>query len=106
MSSAYSTIRVLCLVLAVAVARNASVGSVPTDSCQSGAANLSRSSVQLLIPFTVVNLAPAKISNPRVDLQGTRGLSAPYDSMSAISLAPGNPMQVTGSFTPKLICEL
>jgi hypothetical protein len=106
MSSAYSTIRVLCLVLAVAVARNASVGSAPTDSCQSGAANLSRSSVQLLIPFTVVNVATAKISNTRVDLQGPRGFIAPYGSMSAISLAPGNPMQVTGSFAPKLICEL
>jgi hypothetical protein len=105
MSSAYSTIRVLCLVLAVAVARNASVGSAPTDSCPSGAANLICSSVQLPIPFAVENVATVKIGNGRVDLQGPRGFSAPCGSMSAISLVPGSPMQITGSFAPKLICE-
>jgi hypothetical protein len=80
MSSAYSTIRVLCLVPGVAVARNASVGSASTDSRQSSAANFICSSVQLPIPFTVVNVATAKIGNARVDLQGPRGFSAPYGS--------------------------
>lgn len=100
MPSAHSTIRVLCLVLVIAVARNASSGSAPAGTYQSGAANVSRSSEQLLIPFTVVNSTTAKISNARVDLRDPRGLSAPYGSIPAISLVPGSPTQVAGSYTP------
>lgn len=55
MPSAYSTIRVVCFVLAIAVARIASVGSLFAGSYQPGAANLSRSSAQLLVPFTSLN---------------------------------------------------
>ena len=105
MPSAHSTIRVLCLVLVIAVARNASAGSAPTGSYQSGAANVSRSSEQLLISFTVVNITPAKISNVHVDLRDPVGLSAPYGSISAISLVPGSPTQIAGSYTPQSIYQ-
>jgi hypothetical protein len=100
MPSAHSTIRVLCLVLVIAVARNASAGSAPTGSYQSGAANVSRPSEQLLISFTVVNIAPAKISNVHVDLRDLRGASAPYGRRSAISLVPGSPTQVARQIHP------
>jgi len=62
MSSAYSTIRVVCFVLAIAVARNASAGSAFAGSYSSGATNLSRSSAQLLVPFTSLNHAVANRS--------------------------------------------
>jgi hypothetical protein len=62
MSSAYSTIRVVCFVLAIAVARIASMGSAFAGSYHPGAANLSRSSAQLLVPFTSLNHAAANRS--------------------------------------------
>lgn len=102
MPSAYSTTRVLCLVLALAVARNASAGSAHIDSCQPGAANASCSSAQLLVSCPVVNFTPAKISSARVDLFDPRGFAAPYGSISAISLFFGSPTQITGSFHPQI----
>ncbi len=62
MPSAYSTIRVVCFVLAIAVARIASMGSVFAASYHPGPANLSRSSAQLLVPFTSLNHAAANRS--------------------------------------------
>ena len=62
MPSAYSTIRVICFVLAIAVARVASMGSAFAGSYYSGAANLSCSSAQLLVPFTSLNHAAANRS--------------------------------------------
>jgi hypothetical protein len=102
MPSAHSTIRVLCLVLVIAVARNASAGSAPTGSYQSGAANVSRPSEQLLISFTVVNITPEKISNVHVDLRDLRRSSAPYGRRSAISLVPGSPTQVARQIHPPI----
>ncbi len=67
MPSAYSTIRVDCFVLAIAVARNASVGSAFAVSYHPGAANLSRSSTQLLASLTFLNHAAANRSlTPRL----------------------------------------
>jgi hypothetical protein len=102
MPSANSTVRVLCLVPAIAVARNASAGSAHTDSCQPGAANVSCSSAQLLVSHPVVNFTSAKISSARVDLLDPRGRAAPYGSISAISLFSGSPTQITGSFHPRI----
>ena len=68
MPSAYSTIRVVCFVLAIAVARIASVGSLFAGSYQPGAANLSRSSAQLLVPLTSLNRTAANRSlTPQID---------------------------------------
>ena len=102
MPSAYSTTRVLCLVLAFAVARNASAGSAHIDSCQSSAANVSCSSAQLLVSCSVVNFTPAKISRARVGLLDPRGFAASYGSISAISLFSGSPTQITGAFHPQI----
>lgn len=62
MPSACSTIRLVCFVLDIAVARNASAGSTFAGSYHSDAANLSRSSAQLLVPFTSLKRTAANRS--------------------------------------------
>jgi hypothetical protein len=89
MPSAYSTLRVVRLALATAVAPIASTGSVPNHL--SGAVAGDGSSMQPLLSFTVVNTTTAKSSTASLESPiqfGFRRLSASGRTISEVPLVP------------------
>ena len=89
MPSAYSTLRIVRLALATAVAPIASTGSLLSHGFQSRAATGNGSSMQPLLSFTVVNTTQrnnnASLDNP--GLLKFRGLNAFSRTISEVPLA-------------------
>jgi hypothetical protein len=95
MPSAYSTLRIVRLALATAVAPIASPGSLLSHGFQSGAATSHRSSMQPLLSFTVVNTTQSN-NNASLDNPGLlkfRGLTPSQE------LFLKSPIGVVGPYT-------
>jgi hypothetical protein len=103
MPSAYSTLRIVRLALATAVAPIASTGSLLSHGFQSGAATGNGSSMQPLLPFTVVNTTQSN-NNASLDNPGLlkfRGLTPSQELFLKSHWRRGSIHGLNGLFVPR-----